>query len=223
MATMTTVPKEIAGSVVIIGGLSVQNWLIVGLLEERLGSTCEVRPLTQSYVVPFPGNAMVLVDVEGLTLAQVDRQARLLLANGPVRGIALINADEAHMYALAYVPEVRGVFYRSITPDQLVRGVRAMMLGEYWLPRKVLERHFRKTRPLAGLQTGSVTLTEKETETLLLLTGGYSNSAIARRLGVSAHTVKTHLYNLSRKIGARNRVQAAKWAMENLHVTARGE
>ncbi len=219
---MTALAKErtTAGSVVIVGRLSVQNWLIVALLEQRLGTKCEVRPMTQSYVVPFPGDAIVLVDVEGMTLAQIGRQAHLLLAHGPLRGIAVINADEANVHALAYVAEVRGIFYRSITPEQLVKGIKAMMLGEYWLPRKVLERHFQKTRPLAGLQSGSVTLTEKETETLRLLTGGYSNSAIARRLGVSAHTVKTHLYNLSRKIGARNRVQAAKWAMENLHLTA---
>ncbi len=220
---MTAPPKDSpAGSVVIIGRLSVQNWLIVALLEKQLGTACEVRSMMQSYGAPFPSDAIVLVDVEGMTVAQIARQARLLLASGSLRGIAVINADEANVYALAYVAEVRGVFYRSTTPEQLVRGVRAMLLGEYWLPRKVLERHFQKTRPLAGLQAGKVALTQKETETLRLLTGGYSNSAIARRLGVSAHTVKTHLYNLSRKIGARNRVQAAKWAMENLHTTASG-
>jgi DNA-binding NarL/FixJ family response regulator len=222
---MTTVERmnPNGGNLVIVGRLSVQNWLIVGLLEQRLGSKCEVQPVMQSYVGPFPKNAIVLLDVDGMTLAQIDRQARLLVANGPLHGIGVVNADEAYVYSLAYVAEVRGVFYRNTTPEQLVKGVKAMMRGEYWLPRKVLERHFHKTRPLAGAQTGKVALTPKETETLRLLTGGYSNSAIARRLGVSAHTVKTHLYNLSRKIGARNRVQAAKWAMENLHVSAGGE
>ncbi|MGB1092542.1 MAG: response regulator transcription factor [Oceanobacter sp.] len=35
---------------------------------------------------------------------------------------------------------------------------------------------------------------------------------MAESLGVSAHTVKTHIYNLFKKLGASNRVQATTWA-----------
>ena len=114
---------------------------------------------------------------------------------------------------------VQGVFFRDTSRENLVRGIQAIFAGEYWLPRDVLSRHFARTRRahrLALVRDSAVELTRKETETLELLLGGHSNGAIARRLGVSPHTVKTHLYNLFRKIGARNRVQAVNWAMRNI-------
>ena len=40
---------------------------------------------------------------------------------------------------------------------------------------------------------------------------------MAEELNVSMHTVKTHVYNLFRKIGVTNRIQAVNWAKENMH------
>ena len=48
-----------------------------------------------------------------------------------------------------------------------------------------------------------------------LMTGA-SNSEIASSLFVSEHTIKSHLYNVFKKINVRNRLQAVRWAKENL-------
>jgi ATP/maltotriose-dependent transcriptional regulator MalT len=37
-------------------------------------------------------------------------------------------------------------------------------------------------------------------------------------LGISGYTVKKHMYNLFKKLKVSNRVQATKWAAENLGV-----
>jgi len=39
---------------------------------------------------------------------------------------------------------------------------------------------------------------------------------IARSLSLSPHTIKTHIYNIFKKINASNRLQAVNWAQENL-------
>jgi DNA-binding CsgD family transcriptional regulator len=55
------------------------------------------------------------------------------------------------------------------------------------------------TRPL---------LTPREVEILALVGQGQSNKAIARRLGISAHTVKYHLESVFAKLGVSSRAEA---------------
>ncbi|WP_371037315.1 MULTISPECIES: LuxR C-terminal-related transcriptional regulator [unclassified Rhodosalinus] len=59
-------------------------------------------------------------------------------------------------------------------------------------------------------------LSVRELAILRKLTGGVSNKDIAKDLGICESTVKVHLRTCYRKIGARNRTQAAMWASEHL-------
>ena len=59
-------------------------------------------------------------------------------------------------------------------------------------------------------------LTHREKTILLLMAEGYSNIEISQELYISLHTVKTHIYNIYKKINATNRLQAALWAARNL-------
>src|SRR5919106_1675173 len=127
------------------------------------------------------------------------------------RLIAVINADAgiAWDHFVSY-PGVRGVFRSDISEEQLIKGIQAIFDGEYWLSRTLLCSHLERTRvrpktpasPLGGV------LTKKEIATLRLLAAGNSTEHIASSLKVSPHTVKTHIYNLFRKIRVSNRVQA---------------
>src|SRR5439155_15084451 len=58
-------------------------------------------------------------------------------------------------------------------------------------------------------------LSRRELEVLRLLAAGESNAQIARRLGLSTHTVERHVANLYRKIGARGRADATAYALRH--------
>ena len=58
-------------------------------------------------------------------------------------------------------------------------------------------------------------LSEREAEVLALITQGYENDAIARRLYISPNTLKTRIRNLYRRMGFENRVQAAVWGVKH--------
>jgi two-component system nitrate/nitrite response regulator NarP len=58
-------------------------------------------------------------------------------------------------------------------------------------------------------------LTERELQLLAELAEGASNAGIARRMGISANTVKFHLKNLYDKLGVDNRVQAIAYYVSN--------
>jgi two-component system, NarL family, nitrate/nitrite response regulator NarL len=55
---------------------------------------------------------------------------------------------------------------------------------------------------------GAPLLTPREVEILALVGDGASNKAVARRLGISAHTVKFHLEAVFRKLGVTTRAEA---------------
>ncbi len=58
-------------------------------------------------------------------------------------------------------------------------------------------------------------LSRRELEVLKLVAAGDSNGEIARRLGLSPHTVERHVANIYRKIDARGRADATAFAVRH--------
>lgn len=66
---------------------------------------------------------------------------------------------------------------------------------------------FRQTVPSAPT-TGVMALTERELDVLRSMSFGATTSEAADRLGISHHTVRTHLQNIHAKLGVRSRLAA---------------
>ncbi len=99
--------------------------------------------------------------------------------------------------------QVAGVLPRSASPAQLDAGLRAVAAGLLVRPQGALPAPggFRSAEDAPSL-------TAREAEILVLVGQGLSNKGIARRLGISVHTVKFHLEALFEKIGATSRAEA---------------
>jgi len=57
-------------------------------------------------------------------------------------------------------------------------------------------------------------LSKREREVLRLLAEGASYAQVAQRLGISAHTVTSHVKNIYRKLGVRTAAEAVARARE---------
>jgi len=80
-----------------------------------------------------------------------------------------------------------------------------------------MSKYILKYKGQSGLPKGDTTgLTPREMEILAMVAAGAKNEAIADKLCISPHTVKTHVYNIFKKIDVPNRLQAALWAAKNL-------
>jgi DNA-binding NarL/FixJ family response regulator len=89
---------------------------------------------------------LFLVDASTLKpVDALDSIDELPIADQKVR-IAFFNLDntEEDVESLAAHPAMNGVFPRDCPQDQLLKGVQAIINGEVWLPRKILERYMAK-------------------------------------------------------------------------------
>ncbi len=111
-----------------------------------------------------------------------------------------------------------GIFYQDESPSRLIKGIQSIFAGELWFSREALMTCLSSMRnpKTSTVESKSRHLTNREREILVLLARGATNDEIASRLFVSHHTVKTHIYNIFKKIDVSNRLQAANWAQENL-------
>lgn len=101
-----------------------------------------------------------------------------------------------------------GFFPKTLNGAALVSAVRLVMAGERFMPSTDHAGH-----PSDGAaqidDDAASSLTAREREVLDLLTKGLSNKEIARRLDLQEVTIKLHVRGICRKLGAKNRTQAA--------------
>tara|TARA_Y100001956_G_scaffold82830_1_gene105999 strand:- start:9345 stop:9989 length:645 start_codon:yes stop_codon:yes gene_type:complete len=113
---------------------------------------------------------------------------------------------------------LKGLFYENDSIDVISRGCSEIINGENWLPRKVAAQLLFHYRNMVETQSAPATvdLTTREIHILRSLMTGASNSQIADDQFISEFTVKSHLYQIFKKLCVKNRVQAAAWARQHL-------
>ena len=112
---------------------------------------------------------------------------------------------------------VKGVFYDQDPIERFAKGVSAVFNGELWVSREILTKYVMRNREEESIsRQEEALLTTREVEILTMISAGAKNEEIAEKLHISPHTVKTHIYNIFKKINVPNRLQAALWAASHL-------
>ena len=107
-----------------------------------------------------------------------------------------------------------GFLVKRAGPALLVEAIRAAMAGDALISPSVtvrLLRHLREASPPLD-DPAPEALTEREIAVARLVAEGKTNAEIGGELNISAGTAKTHVANIQRKLGVRNRVGIAVWA-----------
>ncbi|GAA1737762.1 response regulator transcription factor [Brachybacterium phenoliresistens] len=100
-----------------------------------------------------------------------------------------------------------GFLLKRARAEEIVQAVRTVASSDSLL----LPEHVRallRPRPQRARPDGPE-LTARESEVLALLAEGLSNAEIADRLQLGVETIRTHVAAILRKLGARDRTQAA--------------
>ncbi|HJU47564.1 MAG TPA: response regulator transcription factor [Gaiellaceae bacterium] len=151
---------------------------------------------------------VVLMDLEMPVLDGIEATRQILEEEPSVAVLVLTSFSDRRRIVAALDAGAVGYLLKDASARDVVRGIRSAALGESPLdPRAARALLDAKARPdpLDGLSP-------REREVLGLLLEGLPNKLIARRLGISEKTVKSHLTSVFRQLGVTDRVQAALWA-----------
>lgn len=99
-----------------------------------------------------------------------------------------------------------GLIGKDAPSDRLVEGIRKVVGGQ---------RYIDPGLALLVLDAAADPLTPREREVLRLAADGAPGQEIADRLSLSVGTIRNHLCTITRKIGARNRIDAIRIARES--------
>jgi two-component system nitrate/nitrite response regulator NarL len=101
-----------------------------------------------------------------------------------------------------------GVVLKESDPEVLLKSIKAVYAGEYWVGRDTLSDWARSSQE----QTSEHGLTSRELEVIAEIRRGKSNKEIALQFSISEETVKRHLSNIYSKLGVSSRLELAAFA-----------
>ncbi len=207
--------------VLIVGPNALQNELLARFLEKETGLPCTFSSEMKREAIDTnsPSACLILFDCRATGLGHL----WAMVESGPTLDltgcrIALFNLDPDTGGEKEIMDRgIHGIFYVGEPLDMFPRGVKAMLDGEMWYSRKALSKRIMDPGKgsTASLAASNI-LTSREKEILVGIASGASNEDIAQDLSISPHTVRTHIYNIYKKINTSNRLQAMLWVAKYL-------
>jgi DNA-binding NarL/FixJ family response regulator len=157
---------------------------------------------------PKTASAVFLIDAHPRRTVTETLAREILARHSRARLLVMAeDLDESTTFPMLRIGAKGLLTYQDVA-TQLVRAVREVASGGYWVPRALLSQ-FLKTvlsaSPPVRLIEGAPDLTRRERQVLERLLDNLSNKEIARDLQVSERTAKFHVSNLLAKYGVRRR------------------
>lgn len=130
--------------------------------------------------------------------------------------LILTTFDDDELVFKAIRLGAKGYLLKDVSLGQLTEAVRTLAQGGTLVKPAITERVLRglsRLEPTVGSWICEQ-LTERETEILRMMAGGYSNKEIAQALFLAEGTVKNHISHILAKMGVRDRTRAVLKALE---------
>ncbi|MFC3816015.1 response regulator [Lysobacter sp. GCM10012299] len=160
---------------------------------------------------------VVLMDMRMPVMSGLEALQALARTNSLPPTIILTTFDDDQLVLAGLKAGAKGYLLKDVSLEQLVSAIQAVADGGSLMQPAVTQRLL---SGLEHMRNDFVSLdrpdplTERETEILRLMAGGFSNKEIANSLGVAEGTIKNHVSNILSKLGVRDRTRAVLKAFE---------
>jgi DNA-binding NarL/FixJ family response regulator len=206
---MAQAPGEATLKCLIVDDHPVVRQGIRALLEKELrGVVVTDAPTAQAAVDggTSPTPDVAVVDPRGAG-GEVDEVVALLHKRLQCAIVVFTSNGGARLLAEALKAGVKGYVRKDSPPEDLVRAIRAARDGNFYVDPALSST--------IVLEEGDRTLTVRQREILQMLADGMQTEAVARKLGLSTETVRTHTKRILAKLHADTRTQAVAIAIRN--------
>ena len=128
--------------------------------------------------------------------------------------IVLTASESAEIGAKAMRLGARAVVHKRFAIETLMTALAAVNQGLVWMPPEV-------QAALASAESSAAReLTAREYEIVRCVANGLRNAEVGEQLAITEATVKTHLNNVFQKLGVRDRLELARYAIRTGFVSA---
>jgi two-component system, NarL family, nitrate/nitrite response regulator NarL len=160
---------------------------------------------------------LILLDfvMPGMDGAKGVRRTRQEIPETPV--VVLSGNISQQETAEALRSGATSVISKELSGDALRDALGRILAGETIVAAPSWDKRLPNGPAKSGEEPGAVPpfgLTPRELDAVRLLLRGMADKVIAHELGIAAVTVRLHLYHAFRKIGARNRLDAVRIALQ---------
>ena len=160
---------------------------------------------------------VVLMDINMPEMNGLEATAALRKQGSGARVLAL-TVHNNKQYILQIIRSgAQGYVLKDTSPDELVRGIKAVQNGEAFFSPSVsgIVLQLLRDEERASARDGSAApLTLRETQIVKLVAAGKTNKEIAAELNVNVRTIETQRYQLMRRINVRNAAELTRFAIE---------
>lgn len=160
-----------------------------------------------------PDLILLDVDMPGMSGLQLIRELRPRLPDTQIVMLSVSGEDRNVLEAMRH--GAAGYLTKDLGPEALQRTVRGLRNGDLPMSRRMAARALRMfieggPGAVGGDGSSLSILSSREIEVLAHLTEGLTDREIAEALVISPRTVESHVSNILRKLGVRNRAEAAR-------------
>ncbi len=179
-----------------LGGIEIAG--TAATVEEALRVSAEQRPDVVLMDLNLP-------DGDGATAT------RALLARDSTLAVLVVSMyDDDATVTHALAAGARGYLVKGAQAEEIAQAVHVAAAGGVVFGRALAEQVTRRLATPLSAAAALPGLSTREVEVLALLAEGHGNAEIARRLVLSAKTVRNHVWNVVHKLGATDRADACQ-------------
>jgi DNA-binding NarL/FixJ family response regulator len=160
---------------------------------------------------------LILLDIGLPGIGGLETCRRLKAAYGHIPILVLTSHCQSSLISRLLALRVQGYCVKGVAPEVLLLAIESIKAGANWwdsAATDIIHGTFKDQESPNHLVAKPSILTQREREILQLIARGKTNPQIAEILYITPGTVRVHVHAILKKLGVRDRTQAAILALE---------